>query len=233
MSGNPPFHERKGGRFDVLPTYDVASTIFLTFESWKAMKAFCDKHPNHTSPIPIASDAECLEDINTVIIKHFPGDVLLDKMMEEGLLHKTKNGYLAEPCLQFLVSAINSVMNSPDMKGLKVNGKLAFTDICMSPGPNNSGGDHNTEALQTLTTEVIIDFIKERPNLKKIVVFGKKPNIWAIDKLLPPRLKQENLDHLFHESFREGSEKFYSHCAFLCHSQFFLMQLNTKSIPWI
>jgi hypothetical protein len=49
--------------------------------------------------------------------------------------------------------------------------------------------------------------------MSQLVVFGSKPNIWAIDKLLP-RLKTENLDHLFHESFRKGSEKFFSPCWF-------------------
>jgi hypothetical protein len=220
-----PFNKRIGQTFDP-PTVDAASTKCVTLDSWKKMKYYCDQHPNLTSPIPPASDGR-LEDINTLVIKHFPGDVQLEKMKYEGLLHKTVNGYVAESCLRFLISTPNSVMHSLNMEHLKINGSLGFTDICMSPGPNNCGGDHNMKELQTLTTEVIIDFIKECPNLKNIVVFGKKPNIWAVDKFLP-RLKTENLAHLFHESFHKGSEKFYSPCRFLCHSQFFLMQLNTK-----
>jgi hypothetical protein len=137
-------------------------------------------------------------------------------MMNEGLLHKTKNGYPAESCLQFLISTTNSVMHSLNMEGLKINMSLPFTDICMSSGPNNSGGNHNTEAVQKLTTEVIIDFIKGCPKLKNIVVLGKKPNSWAVDKLLQ-RLIDEGIDHLFDESFRKGSTKIFSPCAYLYH----------------
>jgi hypothetical protein len=151
---------------------DAASTKCVTLDSWIAMKDFCDQHPNLTSPIPVASDAECIDDITALIIKHFPGDVQIEKMKYEGLLHKTVNGYVAESCLRFLISTPNSVMHSLNMEHLKINGSLGFTDICMSPGPNNCGGDHNMKELQTLTTEVIIDFIKECLNLKIYIPAG-------------------------------------------------------------
>jgi hypothetical protein len=129
-------------------------TKCVTLESWKAMKAFWDQHPNLTSPIPPASDAKRLEDITTLVIKHFPGDVQLDKMKDKGLLHKTQNinSYAAESCLRFIISTANSMMHTFNMERLKINGSLGFSDICMSPGPNNSGGDHNIKAFQTLTT---------------------------------------------------------------------------------
>ena len=55
---------------------------------------------------------------------------------------------------------------------------IAFTDINMCRAPNNSGGDHNHEALQALTEDVLIETIRLCPNAN-IFFFGKKPNQYA------------------------------------------------------
>jgi hypothetical protein len=65
-----------------------------------------------------------------------------------------------------------------------------------------------------MTSINILLFIKKCLNLTTVVVFGSKPNVWAIDKLLP-RLKEENLEHLFNESFHKGGDKFISPRGFI------------------
>jgi hypothetical protein len=64
--------------------------------------------------------------------------------------------------------------------GEKLINNIAFTDMLMSPGPNKCGGDYNTPELQRKTTNLLIAFIKRCPNLKTVVFFGKKPNIYAL-----------------------------------------------------
>jgi hypothetical protein len=147
--------------------------------------------------------------------------------MDDGHTWKTKNGYLGEPCLRFPISTINTILWKSGLGGEKLINNIALTDMLMSPGPNKCGGDYNTPELQQKTTNLLIAFIKQCPNLKTIVVFVSKPNAWAIDKLLP-RLKEENLDHLFDESLRKGSDTFLSPHRFICHPQFYLMGCNTN-----
>ena len=146
-------------------------------------------------------------------------------MTEDGLLWVTRNGYLGEICLRFLTSTINcTIYHSEDIQG-NCRDSIAFTDINMCPAPNKCGGDHNHEALQALTENVLIATIRLCPKAK-IVFFGKKPNHYAVNGFLQ-RLQKEGLADRFPEEFRQGSDSFFSNCRYLTHSQFFLMQQNT------
>ena len=102
---------------------------------------------------------------------------------------------------------------------------IAFTDINMCRAPNNSGGDHNHEALQALTEDVLIETIRLCPNAN-ICFLGKKPNQYAKEKFLA-RLQKEGLANQFPEAFRMGSNSFFSRFGYLPHSQLFLMGCNT------
>ena len=59
----------------------------------------------------------------------------------------------------------------------EISDYIARGDICMSPGLQKCGDNHNTEEFQVLTTDVLIDFMTKCPNFKIIVLFGQKPNI--------------------------------------------------------
>ena len=118
---------------------------------------------------------------------------------------------------------------SGDNTRRKINDSIAWWDICPVPGPNNCGGDHNLPELQLLSTEVLIQFMKKCPNLKKILFFGKNPNIYSMEQFLSQLEKRApELLSAFHPTFRLGSPDFKSPCQYNPHSQFFLMHLNTK-----
>ena len=225
-----PFPKRTGRTFTT-PLLDIAARTTVGLKSWPPLKTYCDQHANLSSPLPIATDAKSLENISVMIILHFPGDVNLEKMIEYGLLWKTENNYIGEPCLRFLVSFINKMLYalSGDNTRRKINDSIAWWDICPVPGPNNCGGDHNLPELQLLSTEVLIQFMKKCPNLKKILFFGKNPNIYSMEQFLSQLEKRApELLSAFHPTFRLGSPDFKSPCQYNPHSQFFLMHLNTK-----
>ena len=98
---------------------------------------------------------------------------------------------------------------------------------CMCPAPNKYSGDHNHEALQELTTDVLVGVLKHCPNAK-IFFFGKKPNQCQCPlTVFLEQLPEERLADRFPEEFREGSNSFFSSFGYLPHSQHFLMQLNS------
>ena len=83
-------------------------------------------------------------------------------------------GYLGEICLRFLTSTINRTIyhtEDEDIQG-DCRDSIAFTDINMCPAPNKCGGDHNHEALQALTEDVLVEILKLCCNAR-IVFFGK------------------------------------------------------------
>ena len=98
-------------------------------------------------------------------------------------------------------------------------------DINMCPAPNKCSGDHNHEALQELTTDVLVEVLKHCPNAK-IFFFGKKPNQYPLTVFLK-QLPEERLADRFPEEFREGSNSFFSSFGYLSHSQYFSMQRNS------
>lgn len=107
--------------------------------------------------------------------------ILFDDITEEGLLW---NEFLGEICLCFLTSTINRTIHyTKDILGVSRD-NIAFTDINMCPASNNYGGDHNHEALQELTIDVLVEVLKHCPNAKKTFFWGKNPNQYAFDCFL-------------------------------------------------
>jgi hypothetical protein len=118
---------------------------------------------------------------------------------------------------------------SGDNTRRKINGSIAWWDICPVSGPNNCGGDHNHPKLQDLTTEVLIQFLKKCPNVEHILFFGKNPNIYSIGQFLSQLQKRApKLLPAFQPTFRLDSPDFNSPCKYNPHPQFNLMGFNTK-----
>ena len=78
------------------------------------------------------------------------------------------NSLLSEICLCFPVSTINRTIHfTEDIQG-DSRDSIAFTNINMSPAPNDYDGDHNHQALQALTEDVPVEVL-----LKNIVPMQK------------------------------------------------------------
>ena len=195
-----PFAQREGRNFDAA-TPDCLSLPISKAEEWNELTAYCRNHPNLDCPILPATLSDTLEEVLVIICKHYPGENDFDAMREKGLLWLTKNGYLGEICLRFLTSTINCTIyhtEDEDIQG-DCRESIAFTDINMCPAPNKCAGDHNHEALQVLTENVLIATIRLCHNAK-IVFSGKKPNQYAANAFLQ-RLEKEGLVDRFPEEF--------------------------------
>ena len=141
-----------------------------------------------------------LEEVLVILCLNFPGDNHFDEMGEKGLLWLTQNGYLGEICLCFLPSTINcAIHHTKDLQG-DCRDSIAFTDINMCPAPSKCGGDHNHEALQALTEDVLVEILKLCCNAR-IFFFRKKPNQYTVSRFLQ-QLEKEGLEDIFPEEFR-------------------------------
>ena len=190
-----PLAQREGRNFEAA-TPDCLALAVSEEKVWKNLTAYCHKDPNLDCPILPSTMSNTLEEVLFIFCLHYPGDKHIDEMREKGLLWLTRNGYLGEICLRFLTSTINRMIyHTEDLQG-DCRDSIAFTDIInMCPAPNKSGGDHNHEALQALTENVLIATIRLCPNAE-IVFFGKKPNQYAANAFLQ-RLEKEGLADRF------------------------------------
>ena len=58
----------------------------------------------YNSTLPIASDVTNFDHTQILNILHFPGDKDAQKLIEEGLLWRSKNGFIGECCLSYIYS---------------------------------------------------------------------------------------------------------------------------------
>jgi len=124
-------------------------------------------------------------------------------------LWKTEKGFVGEPCNQFILVVINKVIYAATEKKILSNKSISFTDMHnMSPAPNNCGGNHNSDEIHHLSTDILVAPIKLLPNLKTIIRFVKHPSLFGVNHLLP-KLKEEQYKDLlprFQPAFRKGNE---------------------------
>ena len=225
-----PVNKRVGTQFDP-PQNCPASKASANLESFKKIQAYCDARPHLNSPIPFATLADNLNDIFTLYILHFAGTENLHRLIKDGLLWKTKNGYIGEACIRLDNSIIKKTQYSLGLSALGTETKIAVTDICMSPGPNNCGGDHNNFELQALTTDYLLEILSLMPNLQNLVFLGKKLNEYAATTFYPELKAKKQfpvLAHQFQANFMKGCNNIRSKLQYFSHPQRVLMGLNDK-----
>ena len=110
----------------------------------------------YNSALPIASDVTNFDHTQILNILHFPGNKDAQKLIEEGLLWRSKNGFIGEYCLSYFYSkfAKLATLLGITSERREVYDKLlnisAFWDVCPVIASNKCGGSHNNRTFKIL-----------------------------------------------------------------------------------
>ena len=171
----------------------LASQVVQEMDVFKELQLYLETK-GYNSALPIGSDAESLDDITNLNILNFPGDKDTQKQIEEGLLWKSKNGYIGECCLSYFLSKFAKLANllgitTDEDNERAVYDKLrirsAFWDVCPVTASNKCGGIHNNATIQDFVTQIFLAFVKRCRNLTHINAYGVLPAKYVRETLQP------------------------------------------------